>query len=350
MRNVKKYCALMSSSLLLAFLVPMTCFARDKIEEISLNFSADLNAGTEWPSMEISGDEEGYSIDDFYFQTDSSEKYPQGVVTLLADDDHYFGTIKSADCELEGEGARFVKAVKKTGSQLNLTVSFHDMGADSLEDPSGLTWGQGNIASWAPVPGAKHYEVRLMKDGKSVFAQSAETAENSYDFSPMINQAGNYSFRVRAVSRYHQSTVSQWIDSPICRIDEAGTGSYSNSQTTDAQFGDTTQSDANAQDGADTPGHWVFDQDSWYWEYPDGSRAASQWIFYDNGWYYLNADSRMASGWTWIAGADGISRCYCFSEDPLDTVGKLYTNTVTPDGSFVNSDGASMVNGIVQTR
>ena len=45
MRNVKKYCALMSSSLLLALLVPMACFARDKIEEISLNFSADLDAG-----------------------------------------------------------------------------------------------------------------------------------------------------------------------------------------------------------------------------------------------------------------------------------------------------------------
>ncbi len=350
MRNGKKYCAVIASSLLLALLVPTTCFARDKIEEISLNFSADLDAGTEWPSMEISGDEEGYSIDDFYFQTDSSDKYPQGVVTLLADDEHYFGTIKSADCELEGEGARFVKAVKKTGSQLHLTVSFHEMGEDSLEDPAGLSWSQGNIASWTPVPGAKHYEVRLMRDGKSVSAQSVETAENSYDFSSMINQAGNYSFRVRAVSRYHPSTVSQWIDSPICLIDETGTANYETLQPTDAQSGVNSQSGETSHGDTNTPGRWVWEQDSWYWEYPDGSCAISQWIFYDNGWYYLNADSRMASGWNWIAGSDGISRCYCFSEDPLGTVGKLYTNTVTPDGSLVNSDGAWTVNGIVQTR
>ena len=162
MRNTKKYCTLISFSLLLALSVPMTCFARDKIETLSLSFSADLDSGAEWPSMEISGDEDGYSIDDFYFQTDSSEKYPQGVVTLLADDDHYFDTIKAADCEFDGEGARFVKAVKKSSSQLNVTVSFREMGADMLENPSELAWNQNGLASWSPLPGAKHYEVRLM--------------------------------------------------------------------------------------------------------------------------------------------------------------------------------------------
>ncbi len=85
--------------------------------------------------MEISGDEEGYSVDNFRFQPDSSKKYPEGVVTLLADDEHYFGNIKASNCDLEGEGAVFVKAVKKTSSQLNLTVSFREMGVDAISRP-----------------------------------------------------------------------------------------------------------------------------------------------------------------------------------------------------------------------
>lgn len=342
MRNAKKYCTLVSFSLLLALSVPMTCFARDKIETLSLSFCADLDSGTEWPSMEISGDEDGYSIDDFYFQTEGSEKYPQGVVTLLADDDHYFGTIKSADCEFEGEGARFVKAVKKSSCQLNVTVSFHEMGADMLENPSGLAWIQNNLgsctlASWTPLPGAKHYEVRLMRDGKSVFTSSIETTGSSYDFSDMMQQPGSYYFRVRGVSRYHASTVSEWVDSPICQVGESGVVTAK-----------LPLSSGSFQTTVNTPGRWISEQDAWYWENPDGSRASSQWIYSNGGWYYINANTRMASGWTWIAGSDGISRCYFLNPGPEGSFGKLYTDAVTPDGFTVNGDGAWTVNGIVQ--
>lgn len=337
MRNTKKYCTLISFSLLLALSVPMTCFARDKIETLSLSFSADLDSGTEWPSMEISGDEDGYSIDDFYFQTDSSEKYPQGVVTLLADDDHYFGTIKAADCEFDGEGARFVKAVKKSSSQLNVTVSFREMGADMLENPSELAWNQNGLASWSPLPGAKHYEVRLMRNGKSVFTSSIKTTDCSYDFSSMMQQPGSYYFRVRGASRYHASTVSEWVDSPVCQVGESGVAAA-----------EPSLSSSSSQTAANTPGRWISGQDAWYWEHPDGSRASSQWIYSNGGWYYINADTRMASGWTWIAGSDGVSRCYFLNPGPEGSLGKLYTDTVTPDGFTVNSDGAWTVNGIVQ--
>ena len=95
----------------------MTCFARDKIRnpfvKVSLLIWILVLNGRLWKSAEMKMD---IPLMTFYFQTDSSEKYPQGVVTLLADDDHYFGTIKAADCEFDGEGARFVKAVKKQQS------------------------------------------------------------------------------------------------------------------------------------------------------------------------------------------------------------------------------------------
>ena len=52
MKNIRKLYALLLSSSLLALLIPGTAFAREKIEEISLNFSADLDADEEWPAVE----------------------------------------------------------------------------------------------------------------------------------------------------------------------------------------------------------------------------------------------------------------------------------------------------------
>ena len=71
-------------------MLPTTAFARDRIEEISLNFSADLDSGDTWPEMEITPDDDGYMVEDFQFDTDSTAKYPEGTVTLVADDDYYF--------------------------------------------------------------------------------------------------------------------------------------------------------------------------------------------------------------------------------------------------------------------
>lgn len=75
----------------------------------------------------------------------------------------------------------------------------------------------------------------------------------------------------------------------------------------------------------------------------------------DGNTYYLNPVSdntlgRMVVGWNWIVGADGRSRCYYFNEKSDGTKGALLRNTVTPDGYQVDSDGAWVLNGIVQLR
>ncbi len=334
MKNIRKLYALLLSSSLLALLIPGTAFAREKIEEISLNFSADLDADEEWPAVRVSGDEEGYLIDDFKFQVNQSEKYPQGVVTLIADDDYYFGTIKASNCTLEGEGAVYVKAIKKTSSQLNLTVSFREMGDGQIQSPGSLGWLRDGSVFWDRIPAAKAYQVRLMKDGKSLIPESLETTGCSFDFSSHITAPGNYYFRVRAISRYNASTTSEWVNSPTYQVDEA---SLSHIQ-------------ADSPQPPDTPGRWIFDNNVWYWENPDGSRASSQWVFYNGGRYYLNADAGMATGWNWIKGSDGLSRCYYFNSASGGELGRLYTNSTAPDGSAVNEDGAWILNGVVQTR
>lgn len=66
-----------------------------------------------------------------------------------------------------------------------------------------------------------------------------------------------------------------------------------------------------------------------------------------NRWWYDNGDgSFYHDGWQWIDGnGDGTAECYYFDAD-----GWMLTNTTTPDGYQVNSSGAWVERGAVQTK
>lgn len=73
-------------------------------------------------------------------------------------------------------------------------------------------------------------------------------------------------------------------------------------------------------------GSWKSDAVGWWYECDDGS-------------YYVNS-------WNWIDGNfDGIAECYYF-----DSNGYCLMNSVTPDGCFVDANGAWIVDGTVQTK
>lgn len=97
-------------------------------------------------------------------------------------------------------------------------------------------------------------------------------------------------------------------------------------------------------------------------------QSAFDWFFFDGagnmltGWYrdtdgsyyYLNPNSdgtlgRMLTGWTWISGADGVSRCYYLNPNSDGTRGKMMTNT-TVEGYVLNGEGQWTVNGVVKVR
>ena len=75
---------------------------------------------------------------------------------------------------------------------------------------------------------------------------------------------------------------------------------------------------------------------------------AAGWQQNANGWWYATNESGTewyADGWQWIDGnQDGIAECYYFDEN-----GYILANTVTPDGYYVNADGAWIIDGQVQT-
>lgn len=67
---------------------------------------------------------------------------------------------------------------------------------------------------------------------------------------------------------------------------------------------------------------------------------AGQWKQEGAAWKYQNDNGTYATGWNWVDG-----KSYFF-----DTNAKMLANTTTPDGYSVNTDGAWVVNCVVQTQ
>ena len=73
-------------------------------------------------------------------------------------------------------------------------------------------------------------------------------------------------------------------------------------------------------------GAWLTAKDGWWYRYDDGSYPTSQWV-------WLDGDN------------DGVSECYYFNQ-----WGYLITDTHSPDGYYVDANGAWVDSGRVQTR
>jgi len=77
------------------------------------------------------------------------------------------------------------------------------------------------------------------------------------------------------------------------------------------------------------------------------SAFAGSWEQTNSGWRYQNSDGTYKQNtWAWLdENMDGIAECYCF-----DYKGYMYSDTVTPDGYYVNSEGAWTEHGKVMTK
>ncbi len=118
-------------------------------------------------------------------------------------------------------------------------------------------------------------------------------------------------------------------------------------------------------------GKWKSYKGNWWYEYGDGSYLTSTFEHINDKWYYFNADGYMVKGWcsvdgTWYyMGSDGAmltgwqeidGNWYYFKSSGamahggwegnyyLGSDGVMLTDTTTPDGYHVGSDGAWIKN------
>ena len=205
------------------------------------------------------------------------------------------------------------------------------------------------------MEGAKSYEVRLLRNGST--ATTATTSGTSYNFSKNISKAGDYSFRVRAVSSYDDKK-GEWSDE---------------SESFDIEKDDIQglkNSSSSASSSYPSRG-WMKDNTGWWYSNGDGTWLANGWHNIDNVWYYFNNSGYILTGWQAIGGrwyymnANGarltgwqyINNVWYYLDpngamltgwqyingkwyymDP--TSGAMYANTVTPDGYRVDASGA----------
>lgn len=355
--------------LLVVFLLGMeiTSFGDTKIENVELSFSVGQEpaAGDDVGEVSVSpaGDAH-FRVEFANFETESERwtigERPVIRVELQADDEYYFGYTTKSHFKFSGASNITLKKATRRDKNTTMTVEVYLKRIGGVLPPvEGIEWSSSAIAIWEPMEGAKSYEVRLLRNGSTV--TTATTSGTSYNFVKNISKAGDYSFRVRAVSSY-DDRKGEWSDESesfdIEKDDIEGLKNSSSSSTSSSSPSYSSQGWMRNStgwwysngDGTWLSGGWHNINNVWYyfngsgyiltgwqlingrWYYMNASGAMlTGWQYINNAWYYLDAGGAMLTGWQYING-----KWYYMD---LST-GVMYANTITPDGYRVDASGA----------
>lgn len=327
----------------------LTAQAADtKIDKVKLTVSYDREpkSGDDIGNVTVKTDSSEFRVD-YAEYTNSTDTWkvgdePEIRVELSARDGYRFAYESKSHFTISGSGASFKNAdIGSDKYYMEVYIKLKRIGG-KLSGTENLEW-SGTTAYWDELDGAKSYEVRLLRDSKTVITQ--ETTSTAYDFGGYINKEGTYTFRVRAISDYN-NRVGEWSeDSPDYDVDEedtwrAGNGRWVSDQNGwwYAYSGGGYPADCWKQIG----GTWYYFQRSgymatgwqkisgeWYYLAPSGAMTTG-WQMVNGAWYYMNGSGVMQTGWQYIGG-----RWYYMGSD-----GAMYANRNTPDGHYVDGSGA----------
>lgn len=322
--------------------------ADTKIDKVRLTFSYDREpkSGEDIGNIHVKTDSNEFRVDYAEYTNDvdtwSVGDEPTVRVELTAKDGYRFYYKSKSHYTLSGCSAEFKDAdIYDSGSYMELTVTLKRVGG-KLSGAENLEW-SGTTAYWDEVEGSKNYEVKLMRDERTV--TTVETTSTAYDFGGYINKEGTYTFKVRAISNYN-NRVGEWSEeSPDYDVDEEDTWRTGR-------------------------GRWIADQNGWWYAYDGGGYPAACWKQIDNVWYYFNRSGYMATGWqridgTWYylapsgamtTGWQNVNGVWYYMDGSgamqtgweyvggkwyyLGDNGAMYANTTTPDGHYVDGSGA----------
>ena len=112
---------------------------------------------------------------------------------------------------------------------------------------------------------------------------------------------------------------------PPAKQDIRDNGKSSGNTPSNSIDDDGGPGDTNTSQGA-----WLKNDTGWWYCNADRSYPVNQWQYINNYWYFFNASGYMVTGWVqwnnvWY---------YCCDS------GEMLTNTRTPDGYYVDGNGA----------
>lgn len=178
----------------------------------------------------------------------------------------------------------------------------------------GAEWDESDgVAIWEESGDARRYEVRLLRNGRSVQGP-VTTTDTQHDFSQDITKSGEYTFKVRAV--YNSSNKGDWEESDTWYLSKEDLDLWE-------ENGDGRSADGGYH------GAWLKDDVGWWYCNADKSYTKSNWQLIDGLWYYFNESGYMVTGWVEWQG----KWYYCGDN------GAMLTNARTPGGYVVGGDG-----------
>lgn len=277
MRKQKGLCLLLAA--VMALSTGFTAWAADtKIDTVKLTFSYDKApaSGDDIGDITVRAGDSEYEVESAeYTNLEDQDTWtvgdvPEVKIELSAKDGYRFSYTSKSHFKLSGCNAEFKRAkVYDSGSYIEVYAQLKRIGG-KLEGASNLEW-EDTTAVWDEIEGAKSYDVKLLRDEKTVTTVS--TTGTSYNFAGYFNREGDYTFRVRAISKYN-SKVGEWSeDSSSFYVDEDELGHYGGS------------------------GRWVQNQTGWWYSYDTGGYPASAWKQINGTWYYFNSAGYMLTGW-----------------------------------------------------
>lgn len=345
MKIMRKICAVMMAAAMTAALhVPAFAVVNyDVIDTVSLNIDSYIEAGESYGEVSVRTNTTGCEVSRVSITNEPTEDWDEGdrpkvTIVLEVTDaaDYRFDTAwKKTDVELDIEGA-VVSSVSDSSSGRKLTVKVtlpkleYDEGflatALEIEDAQ---WDESNgVAMWEENTYAKRYEVKIYRNGSSV-GGTLRTTDNEYDLSKYFTKKGDYYFKVRAIRS--TNVAGSWYESEEIYVDS------DEAEDIRENGGSSSSSSSSSASGAGGPGTsrpdgaWLKDNIGWWWCNADRTYPASAWKYINNKWYYFNASGYcVQNGWIqtnniWY---------YCGPD------GDMWTNRWTPDGYYVNNDGA----------
>ena len=310
------------------------------VSEISLaidytRFTSGSDSDENDIDVYVNNSSASYYVDDWVITNYPYNGWTKGTkpilkITLYMNDDEKFGNIYSSNCHLFGTGATYSSSSKADNSTtLYLTVKLLAVGSsgssssDSLE-VSDLYWNTNDgSANWNDATDADKYQVRLYK-GSSL--KETRTTSNTYHyFNDYITSTGDYCFSVRA--RDEDGNYGDWYDSDIWTVTSSDI-KYMNMGNNNTSYGGPGSSQASSS------GAWLKDNTGWWYCNADRSYTINNWQYINNKWYYFNGNGYMVTGWIYWKNI----WYYC------GPGGDMYVNRYTPDGYYVDYNGAWVQN------
>ncbi len=285
----------------------MTAAAADRvITSVTIRVNSKLEPGSTLPDIgldsgsvesgeiSVSSSTNRYTVDRAEWVTSTSRTIevgdrPEMKVWLRAGSEDYFkGTYRSSNVSVKS--GDFVSAKREDSDTLMVRIRVQAV-KGNFAPPEDAYWKDNarGMARWEkPEDGdSGKYEVVLRRGSAKV--HTVETTGTSYNFYPYMTTAGTYSFRVRTIAKTsadeNYGKSSDWIESDELYIAKEDVSDGSG--RTDVAVGPT----------GNTLVGWQYQDNEWYYYYPDGTCQRDSWLNVNDRWYLFQADGKMLKGW-----------------------------------------------------